>query len=98
MTKTIEQARRAKFEAWHRDKFKTKWTTGQPTRDMHNGMYAEKYGPMNQQQMWEAFSAALDALCISLPAISGHEYDPLACSEYREQCREAIHAAGVRTK
>lgn len=51
-------AERAAFEAWHRSKFATKYLTGQPTRDMHNGVYAEKYGPANQQQMWEAWQAA----------------------------------------
>lgn len=50
---------REAFEAWHRSKFETKHSTGQPTRDMHNGVYAEKYGPENQQLMWEAWQAAL---------------------------------------
>lgn len=36
---------REEFEKWHRQKFQTKYTTGQPTRDMHNGIYDEKYGP-----------------------------------------------------
>lgn len=53
-----EDAERADFEAWHRSKFATKHSTGQPTRDMHNGIYAEKYGPEHQQQMWEAWQAA----------------------------------------
>lgn len=46
---------RAAFEAWHRSKFATRHSTGQPTRDMHNGIYAEQYGPVHQQQMWEAW-------------------------------------------
>jgi len=50
-----KDAEREAFEAWHRSKFETKHSTGQPTRDMHNGIYAEKYGPENQQQMWEAW-------------------------------------------
>lgn len=52
------EAERAAFEAWHRSRFATKHSTGQPTRDMHNGVYAEDYGPENQQQMWEAWQAA----------------------------------------
>ena len=55
------EAERAAFEAWHRSKFATKHCTGQPTRDMHNGIYAEKYGPENQQLMWEAWRAAIAA-------------------------------------
>jgi hypothetical protein len=48
---------RALFEAWHRSKFATKHSTGQPTRDMHNGIYDENYGPKDQQQMWEVWQA-----------------------------------------
>ncbi|HBI70678.1 MAG TPA: hypothetical protein DDZ22_17235 [Massilia sp.] len=48
---------RAAFEEWHRTKFATKHNTGQPTRDMHNGIYAEKYGPEHQQLMWEVWQA-----------------------------------------
>jgi len=53
----VQDVREA-FEAWHRSKFETKHCTGQPTRDMHNGIYAEKYGPESQQLMWEAWQAA----------------------------------------
>lgn len=52
---------RAQFEAWHCEKFKTRWQTGAPTRDMHNGVYAEKYGPAEQQVRWEAWQAAWQA-------------------------------------
>ena len=50
--------KREAFEAWHRRKFATKHCTGQPTRDMHNGIYAEQYGPKCQQLMWEVWQAA----------------------------------------
>ena len=52
---------RAQFEAWHCEKFTTRWQTGAPTRDMHNGVYAEKYGPAEQQVRWEAWQAAWQA-------------------------------------
>lgn len=52
---------RAQFEAWHCEKFKTRWQTGAPTRDMHNGVHAEKYGPAEQQVRWEAWQAAWQA-------------------------------------
>lgn len=61
------EAERAAFEAWHRSKFETKHSTGQPTRDMHNGIYAEKYGPQHQQQMWEAWQAARRIAPVSAP-------------------------------
>ena len=52
-------ARRELFERWHRNKFRTKYSTGQPTRDLHNGVYAEQYSG-DAQNMWEAFNAAAD--------------------------------------
>ncbi|WP_439449807.1 hypothetical protein [Stenotrophomonas sp. ATs4] len=56
-----DQAERARFEAWHCEKFKTSWQTGAPTRDMHNGVYADNYGPDEEQVRWEAWQAALSA-------------------------------------
>lgn len=52
----IEEFRVA-FEAWHRAKYKTAHQTGQPTRDMHNGVRAEQYGPEEEQDRWEAWQA-----------------------------------------
>lgn len=48
---------REPFEAWHRRRFSTKHSTGQPTRDMHNGIHDPNYGPPDQQHMWEAWQA-----------------------------------------
>lgn len=48
---------REPFEAWHRRRFATKHSTGQPTRDMHNGIRDPNYGPPDQQHMWEAWQA-----------------------------------------
>lgn len=56
-----DQTERARFEAWHCEKFKTRWLTGAPTRDMHNGVYADNYGPAEEQVRWEAWQAALSA-------------------------------------
>lgn len=49
---------REAFEEWHRNKFRTKHDSGHPTRDMHNGVYDDGYGPSHQQQMWEAWKAS----------------------------------------
>lgn len=43
------------FEAWHCEQYKTKHTTGAPTRDMHNGVRDENYGPPKQQALWECW-------------------------------------------
>ncbi|MGY2158578.1 hypothetical protein [Pseudomonas tolaasii] len=52
-----DESEREPFEAWHRGRFATKHSTGQPTRDMHSGILDEEYGPPAQQQMWEAWQA-----------------------------------------
>lgn len=52
-----DETEREPFEAWHRSRFATKHSTGQPTRDMHNGILDPEYGPPVQQQMWEAWQA-----------------------------------------
>lgn len=49
---------RARFEAWHCEKFKTRWQTGAPTRDLHNGVYADNYAIAEQQERWELWQAA----------------------------------------
>lgn len=53
---------REEFEAWHRSKFGTKYSSGQPTRDMHNGVYDEKYGPEEQQERWEIWQTSREAM------------------------------------
>ncbi|WP_236189351.1 hypothetical protein [Pseudomonas pharyngis] len=51
------EAEREPFEAWHRRRFATRHSNGQPTRDMHNGIRDPNYGPPGQQNMWEAWQA-----------------------------------------
>jgi len=58
---------RAQFEAWHCEKFKTHWQTGAPTRDMHNGVLADKYGPAEQQARWDLWQAAWQAAIAARP-------------------------------
>lgn len=60
-TGEVQGDARAQFEAWHCEKFKTRWQTGAPTRDMHNGKYADNYGPAEQQERWELWQAAVVA-------------------------------------
>lgn len=62
---------RAQFEAWHCEKFKSRWQTGAPTRDMHNGVHAEKYGPAEQQVRWEAWQAAWQAALAARQPVCG---------------------------
>jgi hypothetical protein len=43
------------FEAWHCEQYKTHGMTGAPTRDLHNGVYSEKYCLPKQQALWECW-------------------------------------------
>lgn len=94
MTDQIKQARRAAFEAWHREKFKGKYDNGQPTRDMHNGKYAERYTVKAEQERWEAFNAGLDSLCIELP---GDTYGRTDYDQGRDSGIEDCRAANPAT-
>ncbi|WP_242898967.1 hypothetical protein [Stenotrophomonas maltophilia] len=80
-----DQAERARFEAWHCEKFKTRCLTGAPTRDMHNGVYAENYGPAEQQERWELWQAALSAHT----SPGGQGDAPEHCAECRHTTFEA---------
>nr|WP_258015750.1 hypothetical protein [Stenotrophomonas maltophilia] len=68
-----DQAKRTRFEAWHCEKFKTRWLTGAPTRDMHNGAYAENYGPSEQQARWELWQAAWESALSAQPSPGGQD-------------------------
>ena len=84
------EAERAAFEAWHRNKFATKHSTGQPTRDMHNGIYDENYGPKDQQLMWEVWQAAR-----ATPPATGETEDlPPLLEVFADQIISEAHAAG----
>lgn len=63
----IGPVRRA-FEAWHCERYKTNHQTGMPTRDIHNGYYAEEYGPPHQQELWEACQATVGPVVAPLLA------------------------------
>jgi hypothetical protein len=107
--KTIEETRRGMFEAWHRENFKAKYSNGHPTRDMHNGKYAERYTVDREQDRWIAFNAALDAVVIELPELAeprepAYAFDDswrdgyTAASRYRRQCRAAIESTNLGLK
>ena len=44
---------REEYEAWHCEQYKTKHTTGAPTRDMHNGVWDQDYCSKKSQALWE---------------------------------------------
>ena len=67
MTKTVEEVRRAAFEAWALDKW--------PSVPMHRRdalpVGHERYGQyVHLEHEWQAFNAALDAVEIQLPELA----------------------------
>lgn len=81
---------REEFEAWHMSKFATNRTTGQPTRDMHNGVYSDEYGPKEHQERWDALQAARQQAVV-VP--SGWVMVPVECTAamelaYDDKCEE----------
>lgn len=82
MTDKITEARRAKFEAWE--------DAGDITRsgDFYENPYVEC--------AWQGFNAALDSVVVELPSCDPSE--AVQHGDVINDCRNAIHAAGVRTK
>jgi len=86
----LATSERERFEAWHCEKFKTSWQTGAPTRDMHNGVYAENYGPAEQQARWELWQAAWKSALSAQPSPGGQ--DVLATVEELAELNRACAA------
>jgi len=51
----IIETMRDDFEGWHCSQYKTKHTTGAPTRDMHNGVRDQDYCSKKSQALWECW-------------------------------------------
>ena len=84
------------FETWHCEQYKTKHTTGAPTRNMHNGVRAQDYGPKKQQALWECWQetggdvAKVEALKDEIERIEAGQQPVEAlllsdCVEYRHK-------------
>ncbi|MGE4927006.1 hypothetical protein [Yersinia enterocolitica] len=85
------------FEAWHRDKYKTKWSSGQPTRDMHNGKYADHYTVPAEQERWELWQASRESIEVELPTQDEYD-DPLSAYNAISDCKKILRTAGIRIK
>lgn len=95
---------REAFEAWHRGRFGTKSQTGDPTRDMHNGVKAEEYGPEEQQIRWECWQARAalpsqpatgDSIQVEAVAVTREDEDGLYLDWVLEGGISALEAPGV---
>jgi len=56
----------------------------------------ERYRGSAVNGAWHWWKLSREAVVVELPRITGHEYDPLADADYREGCREAIEAQGLK--
>lgn len=92
MTDKIVEVRRAEFEAWLHGEFGPNYRSILTFTEVSS--------------MGMAYNAALDSLCIELPEREeleegecGSSFD-IACAHNNaiNACREAIHAAGVKTR
>lgn len=92
---------REEFEAWHREKFKDRLQNGQPTRDMHNGKYAERYTSQVEQERWEIWQASRASVVIDLPQpMNAPPYASYegGWNDMRGEAIDAIDAAGVTVR
>lgn len=97
--KTIEQTRRALFEAWYKKQF--------PYADLRVQNLIGTYTKSHADLSWQSFNAALDAVVIELPSpISEHNTDingfvNPAAEEYDgclDDCRTAIESTNLGIK
>lgn len=97
MTKTIEQARREAFEALFPV---PEWV------EFHGAFYSGGESDTALELVminirWSCYNAAMDSLCITLPLAAPNYMDDSEESCFLSgvhACREAIHAAGVKTR
>lgn len=86
----IGPVRRA-FEAWHCERYKTNHQNGMPTRDIHNGFYAEDYAPERQQELWEACQATVGPVVAPLLAeierLNKRNTDLEAVTDHRDELK-----------
>lgn len=85
MTDKIMEARREKFERWQ-------WP------HLNNAEHLR--GTSMYEDAWEVWNAALDSLCVELPATRSAQFPDFegGFESGVDAAREAIHAAGVKTK
>ena len=90
MTKTVEEVRRAAFEAWA---ITSAWLGLGEAPERHGKGYAE----METHTAWEAFNAALDAVEIQLPSERDLDHDRKGVLAVG-YCRTAIEQTGLGLK
>lgn len=83
-----------------REQFEASWRVRHPLHGddvfKRSGLYPEDYCNTRTRDAWWAWQDSREAVVVTLPRITGHEYDPLADADYREGCREAIEAHGLK--
>lgn len=88
---TIQEQRRKAFEEWLD-------SAGFDVRRYH---HIPGYHGNEQMAAWEAWNAALENACVELPdyiGSAGNEGYMDGWNAALDECQDAIHAAGVKTK
>lgn len=91
MTKTVEEVRRAAFEAWARSPkgCGRLWRNNRPDTDI--GGYQDSHTDF----CWRSFNSAFDLILIVLPEPVTDNPDPLREFAYAQKCRAAIEQTGL---
>lgn len=86
---------REEFEAWAVKK-------ANASQYMHMGHLLdrsdERYSTTWVDCAWLGWKASRESLVIEMPAIRAEDYCPLSNVAYREECRAAIEAQGLKVK
>lgn len=90
-TNKMRDISREQFEAWAIGHFVNLFGEDIVEKD-----FGGDYVQHNVRMAWVGWKNSREAVVVTLPRISGHEYDPLADADYREGCREAIEAQGLK--
>lgn len=91
MTKTVEEVRRAAFEAFAA----TKWPHVRQYRRDALPVNHERYGEYVMLECeWQAFNAGLDAVEIQLPDCTEFDF-PSGAAPAIQECRVAIEQTGL---
>ena len=94
MTSKNMEARRAEFDAWHRAEQEEKWQSALKEFGLEPEPMPEQFLHAAKLLHWRIWNAALDSICVELPA----QYDYHSPAGMLRGCKEALTAAGVAYK
>lgn len=90
---------REQFEARYPIPTGVEWSDEEGRYQPNDGKYVAGFSVRQYEAYigaWGVWKASREAAVVELPGVNGTEYDPLANADYRDECRKAIEAAGLR--